>query len=93
MVELFAPIVLHIGILHLFMNTLALYYIGLTVEKIYGNVRFLFIYLLAGFSGALAVSYLVLTYLLVQVVRSLVYLVPCCILVLFTQNCFFERWE
>ena len=32
--RLFAPIVLHIGILHLFMNTLALYYIGLTVEKI-----------------------------------------------------------
>ena len=26
--RLFAPIVLHIGILHLFMNTLALYYIG-----------------------------------------------------------------
>jgi rhomboid protease GluP len=52
--RLFAPIVLHIGILHLFMNTLALYYIGLTVEKIYGNVRFLFIYLLSGFSGALA---------------------------------------
>ncbi len=52
--RLFAPIVLHIGVLHLLMNTLALYYIGITVEKIFGNVRFLFIYLLAGFSGSLA---------------------------------------
>ena len=52
--RLFAPIVLHIGLLHLFMNTLALYYIGITVEKIYGNLRFLFIYLFAGFCGSLA---------------------------------------
>lgn len=52
--RLFAPIFLHIGLLHLFMNTLALYYIGITVEKIYGNLRFLFIYLFAGFCGSLA---------------------------------------
>lgn len=50
----FTPIVLHIGLLHLLMNTLALYYLGTTVERIYGNTRFLFIYLLAGFSGSLA---------------------------------------
>lgn len=52
--RLFTPIVIHIGLLHLLMNTLALYYLGTMVEKIYGNFRFLFIYLTAGFFGALA---------------------------------------
>lgn len=50
----FTPIVLHIGILHLLMNTLALFYLGSAVERVYGNIRFLFIYLLAGFGGTLA---------------------------------------
>ncbi|TDL34544.1 rhomboid family intramembrane serine protease [Jeotgalibacillus sp. S-D1] len=49
----FTPIVLHIGLLHLFMNTLALFYLGPLIERIYGRFRFLFIYLLAGFSGSL----------------------------------------
>ncbi len=51
------PIFLHIGFLHLAMNTLALYYLGIAVEKIYGNSRFLFIYLFAGITGFIA-SYL-----------------------------------
>ncbi|MDQ0269441.1 rhomboid family protein [Cytobacillus purgationiresistens] len=50
----FTPIFLHIGFLHLLMNTLALFYLGTAVEKIFGKVRFLFIYLLAGFGGTLA---------------------------------------
>ncbi|GLB58195.1 rhomboid family intramembrane serine protease [Cytobacillus sp. NCCP-133] len=50
----FTPIVLHIGLLHLLMNTLALYYLGSAVERVYGNVRFVFIYLSAGFCGTLA---------------------------------------
>ncbi|MGG4000095.1 rhomboid family intramembrane serine protease [Anoxybacillus kestanbolensis] len=50
----FTPIVLHIGFLHLFMNTFALYYLGSLVEKLYGSFRFLFIYLFAGFAGSLA---------------------------------------
>ncbi|MFS0861555.1 rhomboid family intramembrane serine protease [Fredinandcohnia sp. 179-A 10B2 NHS] len=50
----FTPIVLHIGIFHLLMNTLALYYLGTEVEKLYGKGRFLFIYLFAGFTGSLA---------------------------------------
>lgn len=50
----FTPIVLHIGLLHLLMNTLALYYLGSAVERVYGNLRFLFIYILAGFGGTLA---------------------------------------
>ena len=48
------PIVLHIGFFHLFMNTLALYYLGTAVERIYGNVRFFLIYLLSGFTGSVA---------------------------------------
>ncbi|PLR87691.1 rhomboid family protein [Bacillus sp. V33-4] len=50
----FTPIVLHIGILHLFMNTLALFYLGPLIERIYGNIRFVVIYLFAGFTGSLA---------------------------------------
>ncbi|GAA0457801.1 rhomboid family intramembrane serine protease [Alkalibacillus silvisoli] len=45
---------LHIGGLHLFMNMLALYFLGEVAEKIYGTKRFLFIYLLAGIFGGLA---------------------------------------
>ncbi|ETI67042.1 serine protease of Rhomboid family, contains TPR repeats [Neobacillus vireti LMG 21834] len=48
------PIFLHSGFLHLAMNTLVLYFLGTTVEKIFGNVRFLFIYLFAGVAGCIA---------------------------------------
>ena len=48
------PIVVHIGFIHLLMNTISLYLIGAEVERIYGNSRFLIIYLFAGFSGTLA---------------------------------------
>ncbi|WP_245671053.1 rhomboid family intramembrane serine protease [Pseudobacillus wudalianchiensis] len=50
----FTPIFLHIGFLHLLMNTFALYFLGTAVEQIYGRFRFLFIYLFSGFMGALA---------------------------------------
>lgn len=50
----FTPIILHIGMLHLLMNTLALIYIGSAVERMYGSVKFLFIYLFAGAAGTLA---------------------------------------
>jgi rhomboid protease GluP len=36
------------------MNTLALYFLGMTVEKIFGKARFLFIYLFAGVCGVIA---------------------------------------
>ncbi|MFD1018752.1 rhomboid family intramembrane serine protease [Thalassobacillus hwangdonensis] len=45
---------LHIGYLHLIMNMLALYYLGVAVERIYGTARFTIIYLLAGIFGGLA---------------------------------------
>jgi rhomboid protease GluP len=50
----FTPIFIHIGFLHLAMNTFALYFLGTTVERMYGNVRFLFIYLFAGACGFIA---------------------------------------
>jgi rhomboid protease GluP len=51
--RLLTPIILHIGFLHLLMNTFALYSLGMIVERIYGNLRFLLIYLAAGFFGTL----------------------------------------
>jgi rhomboid protease GluP len=48
------PVFLHIGFLHLVMNTFALYFLGTAVERIYGNFRFLFIYLFAGITGFIA---------------------------------------
>lgn len=55
--RLITPIFLHIGFLHLTMNSIALYYIGPLIERIFGNSRFIIIYLFAGFSGVFA-SYL-----------------------------------
>jgi rhomboid protease GluP len=49
----FTPIFLHIGFLHLLMNTLALYYLGTAVERLYGSWRFFCIYMIAGFFGTL----------------------------------------
>ncbi|MFD6211077.1 MULTISPECIES: rhomboid family intramembrane serine protease [unclassified Peribacillus] len=49
----FTPMIVHIGFVHLLMNTFSLYLIGAEVERIYGNARFLFIYIFAGFAGTL----------------------------------------
>ncbi|MDQ0167793.1 rhomboid protease GluP [Bacillus horti] len=48
------PVFLHIGFIHILMNSLALYFLGNLVEKIYGSFRFLWIYLFAGFTGTVA---------------------------------------
>lgn len=48
------PMFLHIGFMHLALNMLALYYLGVTVERIFGNVRFPFIYMFAGVTGVIA---------------------------------------
>jgi rhomboid protease GluP len=50
----FSAIFLHIGILHLAMNSLALFYLGGAVERIYGTKRFIFIYLIAGIFGSIS---------------------------------------
>jgi len=45
---------LHIGFFHIFMNMLALYYLGHAVERIFGTLRLFIIYMLAGIGGGLA---------------------------------------
>lgn len=45
---------IHIGFLHLFMNMLALYYLGNVIERIYGSTRFMIIYFLGGIGGGLS---------------------------------------
>ncbi|MDQ0254415.1 rhomboid protease GluP [Evansella vedderi] len=50
----FSAMFLHIGIFHLLMNSLALFYLGSAVERIYGTSRFFFIYFLAGLVGSVA---------------------------------------
>jgi rhomboid protease GluP len=52
--RLFTPIFVHIGLLHLVMNSIALYFLGVFVERIFGNIRFIFIYLFAGVCGTIA---------------------------------------
>lgn len=52
--RIFTSMFLHIGFFHLFMNMLALFYLGVTVERIFGSLRFITIYLLAGIGGGLA---------------------------------------
>ena len=50
----FTAIFLHIGFLHLFMNSFALFYLGSAVERIYGTPRFVLIYLVAGLMGSIS---------------------------------------
>jgi rhomboid protease GluP len=45
------PIFLHIGPLHIFFNSYAIWIIGPQVEKLYGSARFTIIYILAGIAG------------------------------------------
>lgn len=45
---------MHIGFLHLAMNMLALYYLGVAVEQIFGSKRFVFMYMFAGIGAGIA---------------------------------------
>jgi len=49
--RLITPIFLHGSILHISFNMYALYVIGSRLEKYYGHIRFLLLYLLSGFAG------------------------------------------
>jgi rhomboid protease GluP len=51
--RLLTSMFLHIGLMHLFFNSYALFIFGIEVERIYGGARFLVIYLLAGLYGSL----------------------------------------
>ncbi|MBI1765113.1 MAG: rhomboid family intramembrane serine protease [Acidobacteria bacterium] len=52
--RLVTPIFLHLSGLHLLSNSFALAIVGPQVERLYGSVRFLLIYLLAGLGGLLS---------------------------------------
>lgn len=52
--RLFSAMFLHIGFLHLFMNSFALFYLGTAVERMFGTTRFIIIYFIAGLFGSLA---------------------------------------
>src|SRR5687767_15948295 len=49
--RLITPIFIHAGLLHLLLNSYALWMVGVQVEKLYGSARFLLIYLLSGIGG------------------------------------------
>ena len=49
--RLIAPMFLHIGLMHLVFNSIALLSFGRLAEMIYGHARFAAIYLVSGFSG------------------------------------------
>lgn len=51
--RLFTPVFLHVGILHLIFNQYALWIVGRDVERLFGSVRFVFIYFLAGVWGSI----------------------------------------
>ena len=51
------PVFIHIGILHLGLNSYALWIVGQQVERLYGSARFLSLYVLMGIAGV-AGSYL-----------------------------------
>ncbi|HEU0175651.1 MAG TPA: rhomboid family intramembrane serine protease [Blastocatellia bacterium] len=60
--RLITPIFIHAGLLHLLLNSYALWVVGMQVEKLYGSARFLLIYLLSGVGGV-AGSYFGQTFL------------------------------
>lgn len=49
--RLVTPIFIHIGLLHLFFNSYALWMVGPQVEKLYGSARFVLLYVLTGIAG------------------------------------------
>ena len=55
--RLVAPIFIHIGLMHLVFNSIALLTFGRIAEMIYGHTRFLAIYLVSGIAGVV-LSYL-----------------------------------
>lgn len=51
--RLFTAMFLHVGGMHLLFNSYALYVYGPIVEKLYGKIRFVVIYVLSGLMGSL----------------------------------------
>ncbi|NLN40502.1 MAG: rhomboid family intramembrane serine protease [Clostridiales bacterium] len=51
--RLFTAMFLHIGILHLFFNSYALFIYGPIVEKLFGKIKFIILYIVSGLMGSL----------------------------------------
>lgn len=52
--RLFTSMFLHIGFMHLAFNSIALYYLGIAVERMFGHQRYLILYIVAGLVGSVA---------------------------------------
>lgn len=52
--RLIMPMFLHIGWMHLLINSVVLYFLGIQLENYFGHLRFGLIYLLSGFAGNVA---------------------------------------
>lgn len=52
--RLFMAMFLHVGLVHLLFNVFGLFIFGRVVERIYGHLSFIAIYVLAGLSGSVA---------------------------------------
>jgi membrane associated rhomboid family serine protease len=56
--RLFTAMFLHVSIWHIFINMLSLYFIGPLIERTYGSVRYLIIYLISGLAGGATLLFL-----------------------------------
>lgn len=52
--RLITPVFLHIGLMHIVVNSVTVYYIGTQIEMIFGHTRFAVIYLVTAITGNLA---------------------------------------
>ena len=57
--RIFTAMFLHESIIHIGLNMLSLYFVGVITEQVFGKWRFLTIYLVSGIIGGLAQAYLV----------------------------------
>lgn len=51
--RLFTAMFLHLNETHILFNGIALYYLGMNLERVFGHVRFLTIYMLGGLTGSI----------------------------------------
>jgi rhomboid protease GluP len=56
--RLFTAMFVHIGLMHLVFNMIAFAYVGRTVERMFGNVGFLVLYVVSGLGGGILAMYL-----------------------------------
>ncbi|MFD1317892.1 rhomboid family intramembrane serine protease [Loigolactobacillus zhaoyuanensis] len=52
--RLLTPVFLHSGLMHIAVNSVTLYFIGMQIESLFGHWRFTLIYLLSGITGNIA---------------------------------------